>query len=230
MVMTPAKAHRMRVEAQQQSQHAAEGKPSRATANQYELMLVQLHEHKKQLKAIQSLTKKIDLKRQLMPDYGPYLDGILAADNGQQDEVLMTLLVWAIDTGTWHVAIELAAYALRHGLAMPDNYKRTTACLIAEEAADNAIKEIRAEQPFEADTLQRIMLLTAEHDMPDEVRAKLHKALGYALEKEDPEQALIELNHALELHDKAGVKKDIERIQRAIKHKAPSGPQEPGIA
>tara|TARA_R110002167_G_scaffold98718_9_gene259408 strand:+ start:1931 stop:2617 length:687 start_codon:yes stop_codon:yes gene_type:complete len=221
---SPAKRHMQRMLAKQQAEQAADpGSTTRADANQYELMLAQLHDHRLQLKNIESITTKIARKAELLPDYAPYIDGILAANTGQQDDVLMTVLVWRIDTADWSGALAIAAYAIEHNLTLPDTYKRNTACLIAEEIADAAIKAIRADDEFEADTLQRIMLITDQQDMPDQVRAKLHKALGYALETADPEQALIEFNRAVALNDKAGVKKDIERIERAIKNKDSTG-------
>jgi hypothetical protein len=73
--------------------------------------------------------------------------------------------------------------------------------------------------------------LTAEQDAPDQARAKLHKAIAYAAlgkvqTAEDPDLAAIEpealqvaaarLQRALELDSNSGVKKDIERIERAL--------------
>jgi hypothetical protein len=91
--------------------------------------------------------------------------------------------------------------------------------------------------------------LTAEQDAPDQARAKLHKAIAYAalgkvqnadeadlaaIEPEALRVALARLQRALELDSNAGVKKDIERIERALskvdKAAATSGdaaPQEP---
>jgi len=65
--------------------------------------------------------------------------------------------------------------------------------------------------------------LTANCDMPDEVRAKLKKVIGLLQEKLGAFEAAIEnLRTALVLHNGSGVKKDIERIARAIKNKAAS--------
>lgn len=59
--------------------------------------------------------------------------------------------------------------------------------------------------------------------MPDEVRAKLHKVMGYGLrDNEQPELALNQLNRAFQLHERVGVKKDIERLERELK-KAENG-------
>lgn len=73
--------------------------------------------------------------------------------------------------------------------------------------------------------------LTESQDAPDQARAKLQKAIAYAAlgkvqTAEDPDLTVIEpaalqealsrLQRALELDSNAGVKKDIERIERAI--------------
>jgi hypothetical protein len=50
------------------------------------------------------------------------------------------------------------------------------------------------------------------------VKAKLFKAYGYLLrDKGNDEQALSALNRALDLNERVGVKKDIERLERNLK-------------
>ena len=65
--------------------------------------------------------------------------------------------------------------------------------------------------------LTKVRELVANEDMPDEVRAKLHKSIGLALEPTSAEDALAALREAYRLHDKCGVKKDIERLERATR-------------
>jgi hypothetical protein len=83
--------------------------------------------------------------------------------------------------------------------------------------------------------LEETLALTADHDMPDQVRAKLHKAIGLAFQAEaeafDPEAesqraggkralvdaALTHLTRALELDGSAGVKKAVERLTADLK-------------
>jgi hypothetical protein len=56
------------------------------------------------------------------------------------------------------------------------------------------------------------------------VRAKLLKAIGYGYDQISDKPAALEcLRKALELHDKVGVKKDIERIEREIKNSGGAG-------
>lgn len=218
--MTPARRHFERTMAEARS---AEAPATRTDANSYELMLAKLTEDRRRLHDIQSIERKIEVKREILPEYEPWVEGVLAGDHGVQDDVLMTVMVWRVDVGDLAGALQIAAYALVHDLAMPDQYKRTTGCLIAEEFADSVLKST---EPIPRETTE-ILMTTAEaladQDMPDEVRAKLMKAIGYGLDQLGNKEAAKEaLTRALELHEKVGVKKDIERIEREIKNSAGS--------
>jgi hypothetical protein len=185
-------------------------------------MLMQLAEHRRRLKQIQSIERKIELKRQLLPEYVPYVQGVLEADSGRQDDVLMTVLVWRIDTGDIEGALSIAAYAIRHDLQTPDRYERSTACLIAEEVADTALKLMDGDTPIPPELITLTLELTADKDMFDQVRAKLLKAQGLCLLKAGQQAAAMEpLKRALELDDRCGVKKLIEVTEREIKKNSP---------
>lgn len=189
-------------------------------ASAYELMLVQLNDDKRKLKDIQSMETRADIKRTLLPKYEPYVDGILAGGKGAQDAVLMTIMLWRLDTHDFDGALVIASYAIKYKLAMPDSFQRTTATLIAEELAINALSMLGDAQTDKAALLENLVeveLLTRDQDMPNEVRARLHKALGYCLMDIDPAQALIELKQAYKLHDKSGVKTDIGRLEKQLK-------------
>lgn len=216
--MSHARAHFLRASAA--AVQAVGSGQTQTTGNAYELMLAKLAEDRRRLKGVQSIEKKADVKRQILPEYQPWIEGVLKGDSGQQDDVFMTALVWTIDVGDIAAALPLAAYAIEHKLVLPDQYQRTTACLIAEETADIALKGL----PVAADLLLQVAALTEAEDMPDEVRAKLLKAIGYA-QREAGELAAARDNlaRALSLHDKVGVKKDIERLDTAIKNSAGSG-------
>lgn len=233
---SPARNHFLRASAALAAQAQQDASPLRH-ATGHELMLAQLAEHKRQLKAVQSIERKAELKRKLLPEYAAWVEGVLQSDAGLQDEVFMTVMVWHIDAGDLAGALPMAAYAIRHKLAMPDQYQRTTACLIAEEFANMALKAIDAGEAVDMVALVSVADLVADEDMPDEVRAKLHKALGYANYAQAGtadsvraailrQTALAELKRALDLHEKCGVKKDIERIEREIKNAATAGAKE----
>ncbi len=225
MPKSPAKSHFERAHAAQRQTADTTVRPG---ANAYELMLAKLTEDKRRLHDIQSLDRRADVKREILPDYAAWVDGALQGDHGVQDDVLMTVMVWRIDAGDFAGALQIAAYAIQHKLAMPDQYKRSTGCLVAEEFADHALR-LETISPEVTEQLQAANELTAEEDMPDEVRAKLLKAIGYGMsqagDQSNPEarpvllaRALDMLKRALGLHDKAGVKKDIERLEREIKN------------
>ena len=217
---SPARAHYQRVSAQQRQ---ASTPAARADANAYELMLAKLTEDKRRLHDIQSFDRRAEVKRELLPEYGPWIEGVLKGDQGVQDDVLMTVMVWCIDIGKLSLALDIGCYAIRHKLAMPDQYKRSAGCLIAEEFADYALRQ---KDGISGDVTEDLLVadkITADEDMPDEVRAKLLKAIGYGLDQQDDKAEAIDyLRRALALHDKVGVKKDIERLEREIKNSAPA--------
>lgn len=216
---SPARRHFLKHQAAALAAAAAPGE--QIQGNAYELMLAQLTEDRRKLHAIQSVEGKAKLKRELLPAYAPWIQGVLDGGNGGQDDVLMTVMVWCLDVGFFDAALDIAAYALQHGLAMPDQYNRTTATVVAEELAEQALKAIQAGEPVRVQDLLRTADLVADADMPDQVRAKLHKAIGYALrlaeDLESRQAAMEHLQRALQLHDKVGVKKDIEILEREIK-------------
>ncbi|OYD53249.1 hypothetical protein CGK74_13625 [Thauera propionica] len=226
--ITPARAHLQAHIAAARAAAESGDRIDPALANGYELMLAQLAEHRRQLKQIQSVERKIEHKRKLLPEYAPYIAGALEANRGGQDDVLVTLLVWHIDCGQLATAVPLAAYCIAHGLVMPDHYQRSVATLVAEEAAELALRQLAAGEAADVGALETIQAMTASSDMPDEVRAKLEKAIGYALRDTHPGVALLHLERALQLNAKVGVKKDIERLQREIKKATEAEPAQVG--
>jgi hypothetical protein len=230
--MSHCRQHFQRITA---AEAAASASPQQgmAGANAYELQLAQLTQDRLRLKQIQSGEGKARLKQQLLPAYVPYVEGVLAAGRGAQDEVLTTVMVWRIDAGDYAGALDIAAYVLEHNLVMPDRFARTTGCLIAEEIAEAALKAQRAGELFDAQILARAGELTREQDMPDEARAKLSMAFGRAvlgkIDETTPDFALElqigihSLRRAIELHGSCGAKKDLERAERLLKKHAPTG-------
>lgn len=216
-MMTPARRHLLRHQAL-----AANMQENQTYASGYELMLAKLATDKRRLKAIQSIERKIKVKGELLPDYQPWVSGVLASDSKQQDDVFMTVLLWTLDTGNFPAAYPMAEHAIRHGWQTPDQYRRQTACMVAEEVADTALKQLIA-GTFEAlDSLLAFAGLLSDQDMPDQVRARLHKALGLAQSKNQPQEALTQFQRALQLDENVGVKKLIEQLERQIRNSQPT--------
>lgn len=230
MTQTPAQRHRMRVMAMQQAEQAqrtdAHGQ-TQGTA--YELQLAQLHQHRLRLKDLQSVEKKIEAKRAILPEYDAYLDGVLEARPGTQDEVLTTTLIWHIDAGNYPRAMELAEYAIASAMTPPDRYNRDLPTIVQDEVAE-AILTGRLAGPDATVVAATAMQITKDADTPDQAKAKLYKAAGWAIlgktASHDVEMkdrpinacaaALPLLQRALQLDPRTGVKKDIERLERRL--------------
>lgn len=216
---SPARAHYEQTMAAAQPADPAAQPRDQHAANAYELMLVALAEHKRQLKDIKGSEKKAELKAKLLPEYAPWIAGVLESDTGRQDDVLMTVFVWTIDTADFATAVQIGAYAIRHNLVMPDQYQRDVASVLAEEIADIALKRDDAFRLANLNHIERTVAITDDRDIHDAIRAKLYKALGYACRAADePKYARQLLARALELDSRVGVKKDIERLDVVIKN------------
>lgn len=231
--LSPALRHQARVLAERAAASAEPG--ARTSGSQYELQLYQLAEHKRTLKAIQSIKGKIEVKAKLLPAYQAWIDGVLAAGKGGQDDVLTTILVWTIDVGEFERALQIARFAVAHKMTLPDQYSRDIPTMLLDEFAGAYLNGKLADDPPHAvQILGAVGELTQASDVPDQARAKLHKALGYALlavanngadDKQDftsdkvpvAAAANTNLHRALELFEGVGVKKDIERLERRLK-------------
>lgn len=214
--MSHARQHFLRVSAQHFAGKENAAATHHASLTAYEQMLAQLIDHRRQLHDIQSTERKIELKRQLLPAYTAWIFGVLQADTGAQDEVFVTCMIWQIDVGDWAQALLMAEYAIKHNLILPDRFERTLGTFIVEEIAECALK---VGGNVALDCLVEVDRMTAEQDMPDQVRAKLYKAIGYSLrESSDKVHALEYLQRAATLHEKVGVKKDIERLERELRN------------
>lgn len=146
-------------------QSAVYGEMMHATT--YELKLAELANDRHRLKQLQSTELKIELKNKLIDNYLPYTDGVIESGAGVQDEVLMTVLVWCLDIRNYTQALKIAEYALKHNLVMPDVFKRTTACLVVEEMADNEIKRFKQGDSIDIDSLLQLHALMSRDDLPE---------------------------------------------------------------
>ncbi|MGR2827309.1 terminase [Acinetobacter sp. 1124_18A] len=199
--------------------------------NAYEQQLLQLNSDKNRLKNIQSKQNKIELKRQLLPNYKPYVEGILEVKPGVQDAVITEILVWAIDIGEYEFALNIAEYVLEHGLKLPDRFERSEACFITEDIADEFLKTLKTDVAVDITVLERLeqlitdeSLVQSKRDMPDEVKAKLYLALGKTEMRFVSGEELVDLVHATrardfldqacKLDDKCGGRTDLNKMTK----------------
>lgn len=230
--MNLARKHYQQHQAKSAAESAAEFGTMQNT-NAYEQQLMQLNSDKNRLKNIQSKQNKVELKRQLLPNYKPYLHGILEVKPGVQDAVVTEMLVWSIDVGEYDFALDLAEYVLEHGLKLPDRFERSEACFITEDIADEFLKVLKTDVSIDITVLERLeSLITDEsldkskRDMPDEVKAKLYLALGKAEMRLITDEQLVDLVHATrardfleqacKLDDKCGGRTDLNKMTKFV--------------
>lgn len=240
MAASPAKRHFARVMAAKEAAQKAPGALMEG-AGVYEQHMMMLQDHRARLKNIQSDEGKAQFKRNVLPEYQAYISGVLEADSGAQDTVVSTVMVWLIDAGAYDAALDVADYMLRHKLPLPDQFKRTTGCAVAEEIAEAALSAQQTGGEFDPELLARVTDLTAGEDMPDEVRAKLYLAAGRSVVRRasddapliasEAEKCVADLRRAIELNPFCGGKKDLERAERWLKKAVPpeSEPSDPPV-
>ncbi|OZI23032.1 hypothetical protein CAL26_05990 [Bordetella genomosp. 9] len=222
-----AQRHRTRVLAARESGKSDPGAPNPAGGVQA-LMMANLVNDLRRLKAIESVERKIAAKADMLPAYRDYVDGVLSADKGGQDEVIATVMVWHLDVGDFARGLTIAGYVLKHDLALPERYNRKVPALLLDEVPGAVLA---GKVPVNSDTmgaLQMVAVLTEGKDAPDQARAKLHRAMGEtlaALAGDTPtgpqldmaRAGLAQLNRAVALHKDVGAKKAIEQLSRTIK-------------
>ncbi|WP_374041228.1 phage terminase small subunit [Klebsiella pneumoniae] len=223
-MLTPAQKHFQKVMAER---HGKTDEQSDTARTAHEQIMHRLRMDQSALKRVQSDQAKAVMKRQLLPHYEGWIEGTLDGDSGRQDEVIVTLMVWAIDVGDYALAARIGRYVVTHGLLMPDRFNRTAATVLVDEICDPILVQVKADDttdvtPYLA-VLDEVAEFTAGSDMPDVVRAKLCKVRAFALRNgttEEQSTALELLRQALTLDAGAGVKKEIDRLARVVKKAA----------
>jgi hypothetical protein len=208
-----------------------------SAASEYQTQLVQLHEDLRRLSEIQSRDAKVALKGDLIGKYLAWVEGALAAAAegapAPQDEIVVTVFIWAIDIRNWALAEQLGQHVITHNLQLPERFHRTPGGLLVSEIADASINEPGS---VPHDLLTRLELGTGgSWDMKDETRARWYRAIGESWNRQvaafDPnvesapaggkamlvDAALKALREAMRLHTAVGVKKLVEQLESAAK-------------
>lgn len=243
-MVSPFRRHQQKIRAQMSGGTVAalaastappEPKGDTEAGREYAMIRVLLHDDLRKLADVASVEARNPMKADMATAYADWVEGVLTAGEeglAAQDEILATNMVWAIDYRDFDYALRLGAHVLKFNLTLPERYKRTAACFIAEDIATVALEQ------HELVTLEQLVkanALTAGADMPDQARAKLHKAIGRAYERRaeafDPtadnapaggkaayaEEALVHLQRALTLDANVGVKTDIKKVTQTLK-------------
>ncbi|EGF93115.1 terminase, endonuclease subunit [Asticcacaulis biprosthecium C19] len=206
-------------------------------ASAYDLLRAQLGEHMARLKDIKSIERKIEAKKTMLADYDDHVVAVLATaeetSRASQDEVFVELMIWRLDVGDFDLGLQMAEHVLKYGLTLPERYNRTPATLIGDLVADAAIAAKALDLDFDIDVLNRAVALTEGHDVNDIVRAKLQKGLGQqylrraqnteptadgpaGAKRAAAEAGVEHFTRAIQLHDKVGVKQDLDTLKRIV--------------
>lgn len=220
-MLTPAQRHFQRVMAER---HGKTEEFTEAARTAHEQILHRLRMDQSALRRVQSDQAKAEMKKQLLPHYEGWIEGTLDGNSGRQDEVIVTLMIWAIDAGDYPLAVRIGRYVIEHNLAMPDQFRRTAATALVEELCDPILVQVKADESTDLtahlQVLDELAQIVDGKDMPDVVLAKLFKVRGFALRGGDDAaqaKALELLRQALKLDANAGVKKAIESLARQVK-------------
>lgn len=226
--MNRFRQHREKILAEKQarqnaaSRKAAPKTPSGADAKGgsngtlYDTLFAQMAAQKNELSAIESLKTKAERKAEFLPEYAAYIQGILAADEPVQDDVVMTAFIWALDAQDYTLALDIAGWALKHDLDGPPEFSRPVAAILAETLAEAALEDVDVIELF-AEHLSDAAELVAEKDMADQARAKLYKALAISKRESDRTASLELMELALSLDSKIGLKREIKSLKSDLK-------------
>ncbi|ATP85861.1 phage terminase small subunit [Acinetobacter baumannii] len=217
-MLSPARRHRLKTLAAKEAAKADEFGGVRPDASVYQLQLTELKNDIHVLRSIQSQEKRAEAKKELIPKHMPYVDGVIKSGaKVEQDEVITTIMLWCFDCGLFDQGLSLAEYALQNALKMPDSFSRSTATVIVEEIGNAARVAHKAGEDFSLETLEKAFELTAEHDMPDEVRAKLYVGLGRSSFNQKSYRAAVSyFETALKLHENCGCKQELQKAEKLL--------------
>ncbi|WP_038909956.1 phage terminase small subunit [Dickeya dadantii] len=232
-MLTPAQRHFQRVMAERRGQADTETAVSRTA---HEQILHRLRLHQAALKQVQSDATKAEMKKAMLPEYDGWIDGTLEGDSGRQDEVIVTLMVWAIDCQDNALTLRLGRYVVKHGLSLPaDKFRRDAVTVLAEEVSNPvltlATTDADADLSGYTAVLDEVAAIVDGKDMPDEVRAKLCKARAFsrraAVDAQTKAEALKLFREAMARNPNAGVKREIATLTRELKKLMPGSSNEP---
>lgn len=180
---------------------------------------LRMFNHLNILSGMKSIQERIAKKAEWLPEYEGFIDGCLAVSPAPQNTTLVHLMIWACDVNNFELAVKIAEYVVLNSMVMPEGYSRLTAEFITEQCAEVFIDdEVLA--IANASIIERIIGLGDGEPMVDEVRAKIYRALGDALNQAQPIEALAAYKNALRYNPKAGCKKDLEQLEKRLRQPA----------
>lgn len=230
-----AREHFIKHQTKKAAEDAAEfGEMQQTTL--YQEMRMALQGDQGRLKMLKATERKVEMKANLFENYVPYIDGILETRPNVQDDVLATMLVWAVDINNYDYALDIMEYMLQAKINMPDAFERSVATFVYEQVALKQIDLLSAEEdePFNLDVLLKLEQLLHQEkkfpenalDMVDQVKARFLVALGRAelktINGKTPNDLALaksakeHLETAIRLDDRCRGKKDRDSANKLI--------------
>lgn len=177
---------------------------------------LRMFNHLNILKDMKSIQERIAKKAEWLPEYLGFIEGCLAVSPAPQNTTLVHLMIWATDANDFELAVRIAEYVVLNDMVMPEGYTRTTAEFVTEQCAEVFINDTEL-AIANATLIERIISLGEGEQIVDEVRAKIYRALGDALNQAQPMEAVSAYKNALRYNPKAGCKKDLEQLEKRLR-------------
>lgn len=210
-MLSPAAAHRERVN----KVHAVQSNNEMMTIRQFGA-------ERRSISNIRSRARSAVAKGKAVLHYQAWIQTFIQSNNAvyEAENMFVWLLIWKIDSGHWMQAVEMAAVALERGLLAPKGFERTLVETLVEDIV-TAIHQ-KKQQVEQVKLLDRLAVLVRGHDMFDPITAKLYRARGIAYKASHPEKAKQYFLKALEIYPKAGVKRDLQSVNRQLNASSPA--------
>jgi hypothetical protein len=160
------------------------------------------------LKGLNTIAKKLAYKAHIIPNYLGYLETYVAEEHEHPNGILSQLVVWFFDTQQFELAQHYAEVAIAQGQKLPARFKTPNfETFICDTLCDYATEQLKAKQP--APALQyAIDGLNKDWDVNPVPAGKIFAVAGkLASAAGELEKAVDYCAKALELNDRAGVKK-----------------------
>lgn len=214
-MLTPAQIHR-------QKSLAAQSLPTEQPSTNAPL-LMQLVDHKREIGSTQSIETRTQKKREFLPLYAGFLDGVLDAGKGLSEDdttLLQELYIWVIDTFDLTRILPLYEYMTEHNIGTPERINRNLSAFTVEELGTVGLSRMKsgiAVTKEELSLCNGLTILTQDKDMNDKARATWLKFVGLSMAVLEQYPAAADtLRRADALCDAIGVKGEIKRLDKII--------------
>lgn len=211
MTVSPAMMHRASVESSVKDGSTG---VTACHSNEYRAIQHLLHADLRRLSKIPSKLKRNELKGELTAEYESYIQPVVVSgDCGKSNEVFSTILVWCVDAMLLDQALKMLPVALASGLNSPRGFKKRRLSEIVVEDISKSVIEHQEPGLFKA-SLLTLENAVSDVCLPDYIRAKLYKALGFSVMKESATESVKYFGLSYTYNPKGGVGALLKRYQK----------------